>query len=157
MELDPRDAQWWMDDAFARMAEAARTLGDHRVNRRPDLDGANSVFAIITHCLAMSSFWIDHVVLGTASDRARDAEFEAEGTVPEAEAAVAAFRARLPGLLENVAASPEPAHGLSELVDWSFSTTGVVLHVIEELYQHLGHIDLTVDLLVSAASSAEGA
>jgi hypothetical protein len=45
--------------------------------------------------------------------------------------------------------TPEPVVDMQALVPWPFTVDAVVMHVVEELYQHLGHIDLTVDLLAA--------
>jgi hypothetical protein len=41
------------DEALVAMRDMVVELGDQLANRRPDLPGANSPFAILTHCLGV--------------------------------------------------------------------------------------------------------
>jgi hypothetical protein len=135
--------------AFDRMMVKARSLaGEDRLCDCPDIDGANSVYALITHCVGVTDFWLDHVVLGNETARDRDAEFTAVGTLGDLEDVVDALRDRLPGLTVLVAAAEEPADDeYADLAQWPWSVDTIVLHVIEELFQHAGHVDLTCDAL----------
>ena len=45
------------DEALVAMRDIVVDLGDDLANRRPDLPGANSPFAILTHCLGMCAAW----------------------------------------------------------------------------------------------------
>ena len=151
--LEPRDARPFIELALDRMMSNAVTLGP-TVSDRPGLDGANSVFSLVVHCLGVAEWWLDHAVLGSPSTRDRDAEFEAAGTVAELNALVREFRARLPDLLDQVAETPVPTSALLESETaphraWPWTTTSIVLHVVEELFQHAGHVDITADLLLA--------
>ena len=52
--IDRATAQWYVDTALVRLLakadELVETLGEEALSRRPDLEGANSVYALITHC-----------------------------------------------------------------------------------------------------------
>lgn len=147
--------------AFDRMLAKARELGS-LVARRPALDGANSVFVIVIHCVGVTEWWFDHGVLGRPSHRDRDAEFGASGTVEDLERIVGDLRVRLPTLLAEVVATDSPASPELALLSrservWPWTTSAMVLHVIEELFQHAGHVDLTADLLRSGGAVVERA
>ncbi len=74
MPIAPADTQAFVEIAFDRMMEKARPLAEAgRLCERPDLDGANSVFALVTHCVGVVDFWLDHVGLGVA-DQAQQRE-----------------------------------------------------------------------------------
>ena len=45
------DFRYYADDALRGMVGIVSELGDDLANRRPDVPGANSPFAILTHCL----------------------------------------------------------------------------------------------------------
>ena len=47
------DVLWFADSALDGMVAIVRQLGDDRANRRPQLPGANSPYAILTHCLGV--------------------------------------------------------------------------------------------------------
>ncbi|MDY7103605.1 MAG: DUF664 domain-containing protein [Actinomycetota bacterium] len=70
------------------------------------------------------------------------------------QAEVERFRARLPALMDEVAAVDVPAVDLSAGAPWPWTVEAIVLHVVEELYQHLGHVDVTVDLLGATRPTA---
>ena len=148
------DVLWYANGALDRMVEALLVLGDERVNERPDLPGANSPFAIVTHCLGVLEFWGGAMVAGRRIRRDRDAEFVASGRVDELLARVEAARGQL---AEDIAGSewddrprlpvdPEDA----ERPDGQ-RQGGVLLHILEELFQHLGQLELTRDVLLARA------
>jgi hypothetical protein len=91
------DYQWFVDQALESMVAIVRQLGDAEANRRPALDGANTPFAILTHCLGVMEFWGGQVVAGRVIQRDRAAEFVASGPVAglvaAAKRAMDAFRA----------------------------------------------------------------
>ncbi len=147
--IDRATAQWYVDTALVRLLGKAEELGDDLVSVRPDLEGANSVFALVTHCCGVLERWGGEVIAGRSITRDRAAEFVATGTVAQLEERVAAQRRRWVDDLRayDAGAPPVGPDGWEE-GDPTPTTQGfVVLHVIEELYQHLGHVDLTVDLV----------
>ena len=149
MNLTTTEVEAFIARSFEMMREKARQTGD-RVADRPDLERANSIYALITHCIAVCDFWIGHVVAGDPTERDRDSEFEATGSLSEIEAEIDSFLERLPGLVERASVvDPLPDHEVSIFYDWPWTTPAVLLEVVEEMYQHLGHIDLTADLLTA--------
>jgi hypothetical protein len=154
MELTSADWLILVDDAFDQMLSKAESLGA-RVSVVPALPGANSVYAIVTHCVGVCRWWIEHAILGRPTDRDRDAEFHADGTVEELRELVDGLRAGLADLLRAVEATPVPlaadeAESSAEWRRWSWSVGGIMAHVIEELFQHAGHVDITTDLIESS-------
>lgn len=150
----PETIQWYVDTALAKLLtradELAEAGGDELLCRRPEVEGANSVFALIIHCCGVMERWGGETIAGRTINRDRAAEFTATGTLTQLEERVAAQRRRW---VEDLAGfDPEdlprgPAGRFDD--DPETITQGfVALHVIEELYQHLGHVDLTVDLVL---------
>ena len=149
MQLAATEIETFVDLALDQMLEKARLLGDD-VATVPELDASNSVFALVVHCVGMCDFWFDHVVLGNDTTRDRASEFEAVGSVVDLEELVGGFRARLPELVAAVARRPEPAAPALDFDrPWPWTVGAIVLHVIEELFQHAGHVDITTDLVLS--------
>ena len=158
--LEARDARAFLDLAFDQMMAKAVILGPS-VSDRPHLEGANSAFSLVVHCLGVAEWWLDHAVLGHPSSRDRDAEFGASGTIAELESRVEAFREVLPALMDEVAETPEPRSSYLEAAtasirSWPWTTGSIVVHVIEELFQHAGHVDLTADLLAAEQQTGAG-
>ena len=148
MDLAPSAVEAMIRLAFDRLTSAATRAGE-RVSTRPPFDGANSIYGIGTHCIGVTEYWLDHALLGRPSHRDRPAEFEATGSVDDLQSAVDELLARIPDVLAEIDRLDAPR--TDPLGDrrppWPWTPAGVVLHVIEELFQHAGHADITADLL----------
>lgn len=151
--IDRATVQWYIDSALAKLLARADELveagGDQLLCRAPEVEGANSVYALIVHCCGVMERWGGETIAGRSISRDRAAEFTATGTLEQLEAVVAAQRRRW---VEDLAdfeagAAPRGPDGW-EAGDPEPITQGfVALHVVEELFQHLGHVDLSVDLV----------
>ena len=127
---------------------ALARLDDASINAVP-VTGGSSVFQLTTHAIGATHWWTAHHVCGRAVQRDRDAEFGASGTVAEAVAQVADFRALLAELSPAMEAATE-VHGAPSTQtplgqDWTIGAC--LIHAYEELAQHLGHLELTTDLV----------
>lgn len=145
--------QLFVHRALDGMAAIVAGLGDELACTRPDLPGANSPYAILSHCLGVLSYWGGHVVAGRDVIRDRDAEFLAAGEVPQILAAVQAAKREFAADL----AAAEPAAALRRpplASTWDgprLPTQGhALLHILEELAQHHGQAELTRDLLLAS-------
>jgi hypothetical protein len=143
------DVLWYADLALDRMVLAVRRIGDDVVNERPDLPGANSPYAIVTHCLGVLEWWGGSAVAGRKVTRDRDAEFQATGRIEELVARVGAARRQLAEDVAGVALDAAPEVVLDADRPDGRTKGGVLLHVLEELFQHLGQLELTRDVLLS--------
>jgi hypothetical protein len=153
MELDAATAHAYVLDAFRQMLDVAHRLGDDLVNERPHGPGTNSVAALVTHCCGVTEYWLGHVVLGRPSHRDRDAEFTTAATVAELRYRMAATMRVAGDDLAAIGAGTGPRgagtglHGARDELPGG-TDASVVLHVLEELFQHLGHMELTADALL---------
>lgn len=140
---------YFTDRALDKMARILRDLGDDLANTTPELPGANSPFAIVTHCLGVAEYWAGHVVAGRAVERDRDAEFTASGQVSDLLTRVEATKRQLREDLgaADFAAPPRNEPHQSTWRPPVLSQAGALVHVYEELAQHLGQLDITSDLL----------
>ena len=149
MELAPRTSLSYVRLAFARLLAVAERLGEPLVNERPLGAHTNSVAALITHCCGVCEFWLGHVGLGRPSHRDREREFTATASLADlhdlVEATVVQVSADLDAL-EHAPASPNAAARV-HLIDADRSDASLVLHVVEELFQHAGHAELAADAL----------
>ncbi len=150
MGIAPDAVASYVDRAVEAMADIVGDLGDDLANTRPGLPGANSPYVILRHCLGVMEFWAGAVVAGRAVDRDRDAEFRSSG--PVAGLIAAAQEAQRRFRADIVTADPkarpratDPSMGQDEL---EFVSQGhALLHVLEEVCQHLGQMEITRDLL----------
>lgn len=152
MELTPTTASAYVHLAFDNMLAVADRLGDDRVNERPIAPQTNAVASLILHCCGVAEFWIGHVGLGRESDRDRDEEFTKRATLVELHGLVAIALDQLDAdLVALDAGGPESpfTEGRAFLSGDDQSDASLVLHVIEELYQHLGHCEIAADALLA--------
>lgn len=140
------------DLALDGYADIVTRLGDGLVNARPDgIPGSNSAFAVVTHIAGMAARWGSTVNRGIVVPRDRDAEFAATGSVDQALRLLDRTRSGLHA--DARAASPreapaKPAFEPDGTV--SYATQGeVLLHVYEELAQHLGQLEVTRDVVLA--------
>ncbi len=151
MELSADTASRYVRLAFDRMLAVADRLGEAKVNERPLGPDTNAVGAIVVHCCGVAEFWLGHVGLGRESQREREAEFERTASVMELRALVDTATRQIDadlGALESGAVSAYAA-GRQFLTAGDESDASLVLHVLEELYQHLGHCELAADALTA--------
>jgi hypothetical protein len=153
MELTAATARAYIDQALTHLLATVDLLGDDLVNARPVVERpTNSAAVLVVHVCGVLEFWLGHVAQGRPSDRDRDAEFRATATVAELHDLVDKARAQAARDLDAVAAGPgHPGHKAREMLPaGETSDASVVLHMIEELYQHLGHLEITADVLLAA-------
>ena len=149
MELTPEVAGKYVRLAFEQMLTVADRLGDDRVNERPLGPATNAVAAIVVHCCGVSEFWLGHVGLGRESIRSREDEFRATATVGELHDLVAATLAQVEADLLAIEAGAESAYAEGRVfLVVPEGDASLVVHVIEELFQHLGHCELAADALL---------
>ncbi|MGH8965404.1 MAG: DUF664 domain-containing protein [Actinomycetes bacterium] len=150
--LSVEDYLWFVDACLTDMVEIVTGLGDELANTRPKLPGANSPYAILTHCLGMMTWWSGEAVAGHPVQRDRDAEFVATGPVAELPDLVARARRALDADLERLEpTSPITTEPDDHYADTPYARTraGVLMHVFHELAQHLGQMEITRDLFVT--------
>ncbi|MDS2171187.1 DUF664 domain-containing protein [Nesterenkonia sp. CL21] len=131
-------------------ADAGRDLGEHT---GPEVS-TNSAVQLLVHVCGVMRRWSSSVNLGVPVPRDRDGEFTTQ--MPAAQALELAARAR-EAFLDDIAAtdwSAAPAAlpaGRDE--QWTVTCHGVLLHVFEEICQHLGHAEITRDVVTARRPS----
>lgn len=129
---------------------ALDTLDDVSVNHSPRPGTVNSAFALVTHVHGMAHFWGGAFIGGEDIPRDREAEFHATGSVAEAHRLIGEVRDRLPGWvgvaltegIRNREATGTSLRDISEVTpDW------VLEHILHELAQHLGHLEVCRDVV----------
>lgn len=151
------DYLWFVDAALEAMINIVVALGDDDANARPDLPGANSPYVILTHCLGVMEEWGGRMVAGRPITRDRPAEFTASGPVDDlVDRARAARRQLGVDLAELDADAPPRSAPQGDTIDRPYGRTqgGVAMHIYEELSQHLGHMELTRDIIVAGRAAS---
>jgi hypothetical protein len=151
VELAPTTATGYARLAFDQMLAVADRLGDERVNARPIAPHVNSVASLVIHSCGVAEFWLGHVGVGRPSTRDRDAEFTATASVAELHERVAACLAEMEADLAAIDAGVDSpnARGAEFLQVAPGDDASLVVHVIEELFQHLGHCEIAADALTA--------
>ena len=155
--ISVEDYLFFVDAALDGMVGIVPALGDELANRRPDAAGTNSPYVILTHCLGVMEHWGGYMVAGRPVQRDRAAEFTAHGPVQPLLERAAEARRRLERDIADAQPTARP-RGVPDpdVATLPIATTqgGVLLHIYEELSQHLGQLELTRDILEATAGRA---
>ena len=152
MNLPATTGMAYLRYAFTQMLQLVDALGDPLLNERPRSSDTNAVGALVLHCCAVCEFWLGHVALGRPTSRDRSAEFARETTRVECHTTVAKALAQTEQdvhRLHDGAGVPHEAR--LRLHGGVGDDDAVLLHVVEELFQHLGQMEVTRDVLLSTA------
>jgi hypothetical protein len=150
--ISVEDYLFFVDEALDGMVRIVTELGDELANRRPDLPGANSPYAVLTHCLGVMGYWAGYIVAGRRIERDRGAEFRAAGSVADLVDQTRRARRQLQADITNLEASAPPrGNPASEDADLPLARTqgGALIHVYEELAQHRGQMEGCRDVLLA--------
>ena len=148
------DYIWFVNQKLDQMVEVLHQLGDDHVCERPELPGANSPFGIVTHCLGVMTSWAGHLVAGREVVRDREAEFHATGDVEtlvaKIDTARIQFRSDVDAAQFNAALHDAVSPADADLPIGKRQGAALV-HIFEELTQHLGQMEITRDVLLTDA------
>lgn len=156
LTINQGDFLIFIDRALDKMTDIVSELGDDLANQKPDLPGANSPYAILTHCIGVIDYWIGSLIAGRGIPRDRPAEFTAQGKATDIRSRVDAVKNRLREDIPKIDGLSTPKHG-----PIGYNPTGgpenwtegaALIHTYEELAQHLGHMDITRDILLHGMS-----
>jgi bifunctional pyridoxal-dependent enzyme with beta-cystathionase and maltose regulon repressor activities len=141
---------YFVGRAVRGMSGIVAELGDEHACTKPDIPGANTPYALLTHCLGVIEYWAGQVNRGRDAHRDRASEFVATGGVVELLARTDRVLAQF---AEDVAAIDPGAAPASPPESWArgphrpLTQAGVLMHVYEEVAQHLGQLEVLRDAL----------
>jgi len=140
------------------MVACIDSLTAEQLNQAPPWAGASTPFQLMTHALGACTWWVDHMVCHRPSSRDRNAEFAATGTAADLHAQAADVRAMVAAnraAMTTATGLVEPARTQTELAgEWTVGAA--LMHAYEELAQHLGHLEMTADVLTGAGEASAG-
>ncbi len=141
--------------AIDAMVIGVERLDDTLVNTAPPVPHVNTPAQLVVHALSACEWWCAFVICGHPTPRDRDAEFMATSTVDALRQQASELKERLTELAPEIAAKTdlhiEPTTTVPLGVPW---TVGAALvHAYEELAQHLGHLEITVDMVLAGVAS----
>lgn len=146
------------EETVATIAAVLDDLDDDTVNATPLPPTVNSVFVLVTHLDGVVADWGGNLVAGEHLPRDRAAEFTARGSVAHARALLDRIAERLPRYLHLALTDGIADRGAigSTRADAASSTPEfVVVHLLRELTQHTGQMEICRDLVRSARTSDE--
>jgi bifunctional pyridoxal-dependent enzyme with beta-cystathionase and maltose regulon repressor activities len=150
VSLSDDEFLYFVETALRGMASIVDELGDVQACTKPDIPGANTPYALLTHCLGVIEYWSAQVNLGRDVRRDRAAEFFATGTVADLlarmEKVFAQFKVDF-AAAEPTAMPAQPPGAWALGHERALTQGGVLLHVYEELSQHYGQLEVIRDAL----------
>jgi hypothetical protein len=150
--ISVEDLLFFVDQALDGMVQVVTGLGDELANSRPDLPGANSPYAILTHCLGVMEYWGGDVIAGRTISRDRDAEFRASGPVGPLVERTRRARRQLEADLADLEPSTPP-RGNVDAEDAALpigrTQGGALIHLYDELARHWGQMEGCRDVLLA--------
>ncbi|MGN5237444.1 MULTISPECIES: DinB family protein [unclassified Rhodococcus (in: high G+C Gram-positive bacteria)] len=141
------------DESLAAIQAILAGMTTVQANRVPDLPGANSPYAIGAHCVGMADYWGGSLIAGLHIPRDRDSEFRAQGDPQQLCAELARVREDFPqraaiAVTEGVRSRTATGTTRSDTVRTA-SATWMLLHMVRELSQHLGQLEITRDIVAA--------
>jgi hypothetical protein len=139
---------------MAKLADAVRGIDAARLNARPPVKDGNSAWVLAVHAAGNARAWIIGIAAGEEIGRDRPAEFASAGAdaaelVAHIEQVAADIDAALAGMdrarLDVRLVPSQELWGGSPTHE--ISVRDAVLQVIEHVPLHLGHLELTLDLV----------
>src|SRR5213596_2898279 len=127
---------------FDRLLETIAELDDEAINWKPQAPGANSLLVLVTHALGSAEEHVVGKAAGKTVVRNRDAEFAAEGGSGH----IAARATEVRGRIDEEREPP--------FRTWPGSRATArdrLVHSISHTAEHVGHAQLTRDLLKARA------
>lgn len=111
---------------------------------KPPLHDANTLGALAVHAAASGEWWILACVRGDQIDRNRDEEFRATTTAAEVRARFEQWYADVEALIRDQ--PPEWFGAISKHPNGDRTNRRCLMHSVEHLAQHFGHMEITADL-----------
>jgi hypothetical protein len=143
---------------IASIQDCLREMTEEQINRAPDVSGGNSAFVIGTHVLGNARAWVLGIACGRAVVRDRPAEFASRGTSADFDEAANALCGDIedalkgldPAVLDRWFKPARELWGAGE--PYEVTVRLALADVLEHASIHLGHVQLTRDLVTEAAS-----
>ena len=150
MDISVANVILFCERTIGEMRRAINRCDDETVNALPPIAAPNSPYQLVNHSLSACEWWTNHIICGHPTDRDRASEFASTGTVAELHAQADEVIALLHHLQPELEAATELAgEARTSLPLAEAWTVGkAMIHAYEELSQHLGHLEITVDLVV---------
>jgi hypothetical protein len=143
----------YIREKITQLDAALAGLSEADLNRAPNLRGANSPYVIVTHVLGNMRAWCLGIICGQDLRRDRPAEFASRGTHEGLGVAARDLAAEIDAAFQEL--DPKtlgdrfvPAQELwGEGTPREIARRDAFAHVLEHAGIHLGHLQLTIQML----------
>lgn len=148
-----------LDRTVRAALEQLAELPDEALNRPVPLPETNSLFALGTHLIGAAEFWVLALAGGHTVQRDRPAEFRAEGSGSALTKRYEEWLTAMHTLLDGMSATSlerdvePPAEYRGSLSGGPMTVRAYLLHAVEHSALHLGHIQITHQMLRAAPSA----
>ncbi|HLG63559.1 MAG TPA: DinB family protein [Ktedonosporobacter sp.] len=123
-----------------------RDVSDADLNRPLELPESNTALVLATHLIGSAEYWVLQLAGGQDVHRERSAEFRATGSAAELVARYERWLTAMQQLLQTL-----PEERLDQVVNvphlGAITVRDALLHAVEHAALHLGHLELTRQLL----------
>jgi uncharacterized damage-inducible protein DinB len=141
---------------LTQICDCADGLSAEELNWRAPLGDANSAWVLATHTLGNARAWVLGIACGQPLGRDRPGEFASTGDdAARLRADVASFVREMTAAIERLSPADLDRRLLPAKELWGagesheISVRDALVHVIEHASLHLGHVQITLDLLRS--------
>lgn len=131
--------------AFEAIEKSLGTLPSEALDWVPGPE-MNSAAVLITHTVGSTRFWVGDIGLQDRSDRVRQTEFETkETTKEELQAKLDSLKSYIEEGLTTMSIE-QLAEMRAPFDDFSCSAGWALLHALEHMNEHVGHLGMLVQL-----------
>lgn len=123
--------------------EALDVLPAETYHWQPPVEGTNSLAAVMSHAVSSAEWWVLGCVGEGPLERDRDAEFASRTDWPAMRTRLREWLAAAETLLAGMA--PDAMGAISQHPAGDRMNRRCLLHTVEHLGLHLGHVEVTVD------------
>ena len=136
------------DYEIDRLLETIKDLDEKAINWKPPSSGANSLLVLVTHTLGSAEQHVVGIAAGKTVVRNRDAEFAAKGGATHLAARAEEVRGRIHDALASLEGRLDEERE-PPMREWRAKGTARdrLVHSISHTAEHVGHAQLTRDLL----------
>jgi uncharacterized damage-inducible protein DinB len=153
LNADIETYSYYLRKQITSIRDHLRGLSDEQINRVPPVEGANSAFVTGTHVLGNARAWVLGIACGQPIVRDRPAEFVSTGSAEDFDRGAMAVCAEIQEALSQLDTSdldrrfkpPQELWGAGEVQE--VSRRIALADVLEHASLHLGHLQITVQLL----------
>ena len=143
---------------IASIQDCLREMTEEQINRAPDVPGGNCAFVIGAHVLGNARAWVLGIACGQGVVRDRPAEFASRGTSADFDEAAnalcrdieVALKGLDPAILDRRFKPAQELWGAGE--PYEVTVRMALADVLEHASIHLGHVQLTRDLVRGATA-----